>query len=455
MNSNKKEVVITYGTFDLLHVGHINILQRAKALGNYLIVGVTGEDYDRSRGKLNVVQSVEDRVNAVKSLNLADLVIVEHHKHQKPNDIKKYNVDKFVIGDDWIGKFDHLQSFCQVIYLPRTEGISSTLLRSTTANRTLRLGIVGTGRIAQRFVKEASHVESLEIHSVVSRNISNVEFFAKENNISWGYDNYTDFLNSGIDAVYIASPHEYHFEHAKLALESGKHVLCEKPITLSSSELSILFELANQKNLILLEAIKTAFFQAFIKIKNEIRKGKIGEVLEVRSSFSKLTENKKLREWTAPYGGAVNELASYNLLLAQKILGSPVNTQFYSKIEAGVDSYTNIISNYSSGAISICTVGIGGKTEGCAIISGTKGYIYIPAPWWLTKTYSIRGENPHHEQKYFFDFEGDGLRYEIAEFVSMIFRGKIESTRYSQQEMISINKIISDFQTFKKSSLAN
>ena len=102
------KTVITYGTFDLFHEGHYNILKRAKEQGDYLIVGVTSENYDKSRGKLNVQQSLVDRIENVKKSGFADKIIVEEYFGQKIEDIKKYNVDTFVIGSDWEGKFDYL-----------------------------------------------------------------------------------------------------------------------------------------------------------------------------------------------------------------------------------------------------------------------------------------------------------------------------------------------------------
>ena len=121
--------VITYGTYDLLHQGHINLLKRAKALGDYLIVGVTNDNFDRDRGKLNVRNNVLERVDAVKATGLADKIVIEDYFGQKIDDIQKYDVDIFAIGSDWVGKFDYLNEYCQVVYLPRTEGISSTMLR--------------------------------------------------------------------------------------------------------------------------------------------------------------------------------------------------------------------------------------------------------------------------------------------------------------------------------------
>jgi len=121
--------VITYGTFDLLHEGHLNILRRAKALGDYLIVGVTTPKWDHERGKLNVHDSLEERISAVQATGYADEIITEDYAGQKIDDIVRYNVDVFVLGSDWEGKCDYLKEYCEVVYLPRTEGISSTMLR--------------------------------------------------------------------------------------------------------------------------------------------------------------------------------------------------------------------------------------------------------------------------------------------------------------------------------------
>lgn len=122
--------VITYGTYDLLHQGHVNLLRRAKELGDYLIVGVTADGFDWARGKINVQQSLMERIEAVKATGYADQIIVEEYEGQKIDDIKRYGVDIFAIGSDWQGVFDYLNEFCKVVYLPRTQGISSSELRA-------------------------------------------------------------------------------------------------------------------------------------------------------------------------------------------------------------------------------------------------------------------------------------------------------------------------------------
>jgi glycerol-3-phosphate cytidylyltransferase len=440
--------VITYGTYDMFHIGHLNLLKRAKSYGDYLIVGVTSEDYDRSRGKLNVSQNTNDRVEAIKNLDFVDEVIVETHKHQKEEDIQKYGVDIFVIGDDWVGHFDYLKEFCDVQYIPRTKGISSTMLRENI-NSEVKIGIIGTGRIASRFVRESKHVPYVSIHSACSRNIDNVKNFITQNDILYGFDNIDDFFDDDIDAVYIASPHEFHYEHIKKALKHNKHVLCEKPIVLDSIELEEVLKIAKEKNLILLEAIKTSFFPAFNKLLEELESGIIGDIKEVRATFTKLTTDDSLRELQAPYGGATYELASYPLLLAKKILGKSKRIEFFDIKKNGIDISNRIVCEHENNCFSISTVGLGVKSEGSAVISGTKGYVYIPAPWWLTKDFYVRFEDTHKEYSFHYDLDGDGLRYEISEFCSMIQRGELSSTRMDHDTMRNINQILSKYKESK------
>lgn len=139
----KIKKVITYGTYDLLHQGHINLLRRAKELGDYLIVGVTSDSFDRGRGKLNVRNNVLERVEAVKATGYADKVIIEEYMGQKIDDIQRYNVEIFAIGSDWEGQFDYLNEYAKVVYLPRTEGISGIMTYLNGAVSFLAINMVG------------------------------------------------------------------------------------------------------------------------------------------------------------------------------------------------------------------------------------------------------------------------------------------------------------------------
>ncbi|KAI4452558.1 Inositol 2-dehydrogenase/D-chiro-inositol 3-dehydrogenase [Eubacterium plexicaudatum ASF492] len=220
--------VITYGSFDLFHEGHYNVLKRAKALGDYLIVGVTTEQYDESRGKLNIVDSLDKRIEHVRETGFADEIIVEDHLGQKVEDVQKYGIDIFAIGSDWTGAFDYMKQFCQVVYLERTKNVSSTLLRSRQYP-IIRIGIIGTGRIAVRFVPEAKYVSGVIVNNVYNPCLSSAEKFREKYELDLATDDQEQFLET-VDAVYIASPHQTHYDYAKTALEHEKHVLCEKPL---------------------------------------------------------------------------------------------------------------------------------------------------------------------------------------------------------------------------------
>jgi len=130
---NGKKIVITYGTFDMFHIGHLNLLKRAKELGDYLIVAVSTDEFNELKGKKTLFP-YEHRVEIIRSLKYVDLVIPETCWEQKIEDVKKYNVDIFVIGEDWKGKFDFLKEYCEVVYLPRTKGISTTQLKKSLTN---------------------------------------------------------------------------------------------------------------------------------------------------------------------------------------------------------------------------------------------------------------------------------------------------------------------------------
>jgi glycerol-3-phosphate cytidylyltransferase len=433
--------VITYGTFDFLHRGHVSILKRAKKLGDHLIVAVTGEEYDNNRGKLNVSQSLHHRIKNVEKTKLADEIIVEEYDGQKLIDIQKHEIDIFAIGSDWIGKFDYLNEYCEVVYLPRTKGISSTKLRNETGF--VKIGMIGTGNIANRFLFESKYVNNVEVVSVYGRNFEKTKQYAEQNEIKYSRDTLEEFLND-VDAVYIATPHDSHYEYIKKCLNNNKHVLCEKPMVLKHEQSIELLKLSKQKNLLLMEAIKTAYCNGFSKLVSFAKSGIIGKVIQLDASFTKIVFDKNRREFKPEYtGGSHNELMTYPLLASCKILGHDVidckNIQFYNNTE--IDIYSKLELQYESATANLC-VGIGAKKEGDLIITGTDGYIYCPAPWWLTKEFELKFEDPRKNEKFTYKFQGDGLRYEISEFASCINSSMIESYKMSHNDIEFISKYI-------------
>ncbi|MCQ2228871.1 MAG: Gfo/Idh/MocA family oxidoreductase [Bacteroidales bacterium] len=436
--------VITYGTYDLLHQGHINLLKRAKELGDYLIVGVTNDNFDRDRGKLNVRNNVLERVEAVKATGLADQIIIEDYIGQKVDDVQKYDIDIFAIGSDWEGKFDYLNEFCKVVYLPRTEGISSTMLRAESS-QIVKVGIIGCGRVAQRFPSEANVVSSVSVCAAYDIDPVATQKITDRHEDIKPYENIDDFYNA-VDAVYIATPHLSHCEYIKKSIDRGKHVLCETPMSLNGKEAKELYSLAEKKGCILMEANKTAHCPAFNHLIAMIKSGMIGDVVDIEASLSQLLSNKDGREFDPlQAGGSLYEEGSYPLLPILKLMGINYDElHLYSRMENGIDIYTKGLFKYPKATCSF-KVGLGVKTEGDLVISGTKGYAYVPAPWWKTDYFEFRYENPNDNKKFFYKWDEFGLRYEIQEFISCICNHRFSSARLRRRESICMAEIMHQF----------
>lgn len=435
--------VITYGTYDLLHEGHIKLLERAKALGDYLIVGVTNDSFDRERGKLNVRNNVLERVEAVKATGIADQIVIEDYVGQKIDDIQKYGVDIFTVGSDWEGRFDYLKEYCNVVYLPRTEGISSTQLRADS-QRYIRFGIIGCGRIAEKFVGESQYVSCSRVVAVYDCDSAKATEFASRHSVENIATTEEELINS-VDAVYVATPSSSHLCLVEKALIAGKHVLCEIPMLTDSDEACRLFALAKEKKLVLMEALKTAYAPAYRHLIVMLKSGVIGDIVDVDSSISQLKAEDARELNNRLDGGCINEMAAYPLLPIFELLGAGFESiKFYSKLRNDVDVYTKGIMSYKN-AVASFKIGMGVKTEGSLIVSGTNGYAYVPAPWWKMDYFELRFENQNENKKFFYRFEGDGLRYEIQEFVSCIVNHRIDSSRHPRKNVIEVARIIETF----------
>ena len=406
--------VITYGTYDTLHYGHIRLLERAKALGDYLIVGVTSDDYDKTRGKINNQQSLIERIEAVRKTGLADEIIVEEYDGQKIDDIKKYGIDIFTVGTDWKGKFDYLNEYCRVVYLERTEGISSSDIRSET--RKLKILVNGESIIEQKFKKESNFVNGVEL------------------------------VKDGEEAIYLVDQPEKHYETIKKYLNNGVSVLCESPISLSEKQTVELFNLAKEKKCFLFDGIKTAYSTAFSRLVLLVKSGKIGDVVSIDSTCTSMKdfENDDSIE------GKWNSLCAWGptaLLPVFQILGTHYNkktitTKWLDK-DKKFDAFTKIDFIYDNAVASI-KVAKKAKSEGELIITGTKGYIIVPAPWWKTDYFEVRYENPQDNKRYFYQLDGEGIRYEIAAFVKSVTLKK-NFTNMPIDVSIAISKIMEDF----------
>ena len=443
--AKKKKKVITYGSFDLFHEGHYQLLKRAKELGDYLIVGVTTEHFDRMRGKLSLVDPIRVRMENVWNTGFADEVIVEDHDGQKAEDIQHYGIDIFTLGSDWVGRFDYLKQFCEVVYLPRTAGISSTEIRNSR-QQIVRLGIVGTGRIAPRFLKETSFVSGIEVVCAYNPEKKSAGAFEREYQVRTWTRNFDKFL-SEIDAVYVASPNETHSDYVRKALIAGKHVLCEKPMTFTYAEAVELYDLAKNKGVTLMEGIRTAYLPGFQQLLAVARDGTIGRICDVEACFTRIGVPGSREMTDARYSGAFLEYGSYTMLPIIKLLGKDYEEIQIDSVygKDNIDIFTKVQFRYKD-SMATAKSGAGVKSEGQLIVSGTKGYIIAKSPWWLTRSFDVRYEDPNKVDHYEASFMGeDGLRYEIAEFMSKVNGNGGNDYKLTAGESIAMADVVEKF----------
>lgn len=436
--------VITYGTYDLLHYGHIRLLKRAKALGDYLIVGVTSDTFDRERGKINVQQTLMERVEAVQATGLADEIIVEEYEGQKIDDIKRFGVDIFTVGSDWKGKFDYLNEYCRVVYLERTDGVSSSEIRSE--QQPVTLGFVGESPIINKIERESKYVNGLVAGKVFTLNDRFLSDSLKDK--ARQTSSFDELLDAS-DALYIISAPELHYNQIKQALERGKHVLCESPVTLRPEEWRELKALAAEKKVVLLDAIKTAYSMAYNRLLLLAKSGIIGDIVSVDTSCTSLLEfdptqdiNQEQLEWNSVCAWGPTAMLPIFQLLGTDYVSKRIVTRFVDE-ERSYDAFTSIMFIYPH-AVASLKVGQGVKSEGEMVVSGTKGYIYVPAPWWKTDYFEVRYEDPHNNKRYFYQLDGEGLRYELLSFLKTI-RLERDFNYVADTTSEEIVKVLADF----------
>lgn len=306
----------------------------------------------------------------------------------------------------------------------------------------VRMGVIGTGRIAYRFYPEAEQVSGIQVVGVYNPHPESADKYKNQFSLEFGTDDLETFLKQ-VDAVYIASPHETHAAYICQALERKKHVLCEKPMVLKKEEAIALYELAERNDSVLMEAVKTAYCPGFLQLLSIISSGVIGEIRDVEAAFTKLErpESRELNDLN--YGGSFLELGSYPLLAIIKLLGTEYKTLRFETIrdEKGIDLYTKAYFRFAQGMATAKT-GLGVKSEGELIISGTKGYILVPAPWWKTTDIEVRFEDTRKNEKFHYEYLGDGLRYEISAFAASINAIRKQKQNLQAKESVVMAEIM-------------
>ena len=348
-----------------------------------------------------------------------------------------FYVDIFTVGSDWVGHFDYLNEYCDVVYLDRTEGVSSSDIRSK--NRSINLGLLGEGNILKKFYDESKYVNGITVNAIFVENEKELGCYENEDlTLAKDYDE----LLTLVDAVFIISHPSKHHELVKKALDQGKHVLCESPFALCEKESIELQNLANENNLILMDSIKTAYSTAYNRLLLLLKGGKIGDVYSVDATCT------SIREYDDNSWNSISSWGPTALLPIFQILGVDYKDKTINSLmlenKDNFDLFTKIDFIYDNAVASI-KVANSVKSEGELIISGSEGYAYVPAPWWKTDYFELRFENMEDNQKYFYQLDGEGIRYELVAFAKSIELNK--NNAYIDSEISNaICQIMEDFE---------
>ena len=415
--------VITYGTFDIFHLGHRRLLERAKALGDYLIVGVTSDIFDRERGKLNVKDNLAQRIESVRATGLADEIIVEEYQGQKLSDVVKYGVNVFAIGSDWRGKFDYLEKYCEVVYLERTKDVSSTFLRESSGGM-LRIGIWTDDADDANLIKEANFVSGIEV----------VGFFAEDESVRHEFQNRYDFQKAYPDAetmckendlIFVHMRRRYRFAATKAALEAGKHVIVDFPFN-KPDEAQALFELSSEKGLALIERVPLAYLSTFHQLIWLLHGGAIGQVLSVECSL--------------PAQGSFRDAEALAAFAVTRILGTE-NADVKRLTLRARARCDKLFFTYPDAA-AVCTISDSPWLTPYMTVLGTDGRVDVPGSWWSLNYFRVyEGENTE-PRRYSFNTDGPGLRYLLAAAVKAISEGQAESGVLTHEKSLRLIDVL-------------
>lgn len=293
----------------------------------------------------------------------------------------------------------------------------------------VKWGIVGTGTIANKFAQTVNNATGGKLVAVASRTAASASTFAARYGIAHAFSSYEDLAAfEGVDAVYIALPHTYHSKYSNYFLQAGKHVLCEKPVSVNLKDLQETRSIANKTGLFMMEAMWTRFLPAIHKIQEIISAGVIGEVKEVSADFcyalSDLDNNVYKNEYA---GGALLDVGIYGLTFASIFLGDEIaDIQTAAHKRNGVDDRIHILLTYKNGNIARISSALNLYKPEDGYIYGTKGYIRVPT-FYGASAFEVITDDGAHRQAYSVSFKGNGFEEEIEECNNCILTGKAQS----------------------------
>lgn len=314
----------------------------------------------------------------------------------------------------------------------------------------IKFGIIGLGGIAARFASVLNTFEGAELVGVASSDKNKADAFANKFNAKKAYNNYLELVkDKDIDVVYIGLTHNFHYEAIKLCLNNNKGVLCEKPLAISKLEAEELVALSKEKNVLLMEAMWSRFTPAFIKAKEWVKNGEIGDVRLVNASFCFNVpfdaENRLFNPKLA--GGSLFDAGVYPIEFTTGILGeNPTAVNGFSKIsKTGVDDFVTMNMSFESGALATLSCGLTANTNRDASVYGTKGSVVVYDFLGAKKVELYDNENKLIEA-FEENFE-DGFIYEIKHFTNLYINNKIESDIIPLKDTVACAGIFDDLMT--------
>jgi len=308
-------------------------------------------------------------------------------------------------------------------------------------NRRIRWGILGTGRIARHFATALNRLPDAELAAVGSRTGQSADSFGTEFQIPRRYSSYESLVRDPeVDVIYVATPHSGHASHAGMALDAGKAVLCEKPLTINATEAAGIIQKARAQNLFLMEAMWTRFYPLMVKLRELVQAGAIGELRLLTADFGfRAAYEEEPRLFGPEYGGgALLDVGVYPVSLASMLFGPPTGIQGTASIgPTGVDEESMMVLSHDSGRSALLHAAIRLETAQEAILTGTDGRIRIQSPWWrpTRMTISRVGRPDEHLD---FPVSGNGYEYEAVEVMSCLRAGRLESPVMPLDESLSI-----------------
>lgn len=311
-----------------------------------------------------------------------------------------------------------------------------------------RWGILGCGKIAAKFAADLKHVEGAELRAVAARDGERAAAFAREWGAAESLDNYLDLAqHPEVDAIYIATPHAQHHEHALLCLNRGKHVLCEKAFAINSRQAREMVDTARAKNVLLMEALWTKFLPHYQLVMGMVRKGELGEIRNVLVNFGFHPGANPAQRMFDPAlgGGSLLDIGIYNVFIALSVLGKPDGIEaIMTPASTGVDDQCAINFTYKSGAIAQLFSSFSSNLPTEAEISGTQGRIRLCTRFYEPSTtveyYPERVDSrtviPHHREP------GWGYQFEIRHFQECLEKGLTESPVMSYTDTLLMMEIL-------------